>query len=234
MRFLALACDYDGTLARHGRVDAATVTALERVRESGRKVLLVTGRQLDDLRTVFDRLDLFDCVVAENGALLYWPRTGVERPLAEAPPTALVQALRRRYVPVSRGRVVVATWEPHEQAVLETIHDLELELHVIFNKGAVMVLPAGVSKASGLQVAIEELGLSAHDVVGIGDAENDHAFLAACQCAVAVANALPTIRERVDFITRGDYGAGVVELVDELLRSDLADRELVRQRGGTR
>jgi hypothetical protein len=75
MRFLALACDYDGTLARHGRVEASTIAALERVRASGRKLLLVTGRQLDDLRSVFVEVDLFDSVVAENGALLYDPRT---------------------------------------------------------------------------------------------------------------------------------------------------------------
>jgi hydroxymethylpyrimidine pyrophosphatase-like HAD family hydrolase len=225
MRYLALACDYDGTLAHHGRVDAATVAALERVRASGRKLLLVTGRQIDDLAQVFAEIDLFESVVAENGAVLYHPRTGEERPLAEAPPDAFVDALRRRYVPLSVGRVVVATWEPHEREVLETIRDLGLELHVIFNKGAVMVLPAGVSKASGLAAALAALGLSPHNVVGVGDAENDHAFLSACECAVAVANALPTIKERADVVTRGEAGAGVIELIDELVASDLAPWE---------
>jgi hypothetical protein len=109
--------------------------------------------------------------------------------------------------------------------VLETIRDLGLELQVIFNKGAVMVLPAGVSKASGLAAALAELGLSAHNVVGVGDAENDHAFLSACECAVAVANALPTIKERADVVTAGEAGAGVIELADELVASDLAPWE---------
>ena len=61
--------------------------------------------------------------------------------------------------------------------MLDTIRDLGLELQVIFNKGAVMVLPAGVNKASGLAAALADLGLSPHNVVGVGDAENDHAFL---------------------------------------------------------
>ena len=61
---------------------------------------------------------------------------------------------------MSTGRVIVATWEPHETIVLETIRDLGLELQVIFNKGAVMVLPAGVNKATGLAAALEQLGLS--------------------------------------------------------------------------
>jgi hydroxymethylpyrimidine pyrophosphatase-like HAD family hydrolase len=222
MRYLALACDYDGTLATHGRVDEATLDALERVRASGRKVLLVTGREIDDLRTVFDRMDVFDCVVAENGALLHWPETGREQLLGETPPPAFIDTLRRRYVPISVGRVIVATWEPHERAVLETIRDLGLELHVIFNKGAVMVLPAGVSKASGLEAALAALGLSAHNVVGVGDAENDHAFLASCECSVAVANALDTIKDRADHVTRADHGAGVVEMIEDLLATDLA------------
>jgi hydroxymethylpyrimidine pyrophosphatase-like HAD family hydrolase len=221
MRYLAMACDYDGTLAHHGRVEASTIAALERVRASGRKLLLVTGRQLDDLRSVFVELDLFERVVAENGALLYDPRTQREQAIAEPPPPAFAEALRRRYVPLSVGRVIVATWEPHEREVLETIRDLGLELHVIFNKGAVMVLPAGVSKASGLAAALTELGLSAHNVVGVGDAENDHAFLSSCECAVAVANALPTIKERADVVTKGEAGAGVEELAAELVANDL-------------
>ena len=69
MRYLALCCDYDGTIAHHGRVDEPTLAALERLRESGRKLVMVTGRELDDLQTVFPRLDLFARVVAENGAL---------------------------------------------------------------------------------------------------------------------------------------------------------------------
>ena len=101
--------------------------------------------------------------------------------------------------------------------MLETIRDLGLELQVIFNKGAVMVLPAGVNKASGLVAALDELGLSPHNVVGVGDAENDHAFLAACECAVAVANALPTIKERADHVTAGEDGDGVRELIDALI-----------------
>ena len=73
MRYLALACDYDGTLAHHGRVDEATLAALERLLATGRKLILVTGRELPDLLSVFPHLGLFERVVAENGALLYRP-----------------------------------------------------------------------------------------------------------------------------------------------------------------
>ncbi len=226
MRYLALACDYDGTIAHHGRVDDQTIAALERVRASGRKLLLVTGRELGDLAAVFPRLDLFDRVVAENGALLYRPATKEQKVLGEPPPAALVERLREAGVaPLSAGKVIVATWEPHETTVLEAIRDLGLELQVIFNKGAVMVLPAGVNKASGLEAALDELDLSPHNVAGVGDAENDHAFLRLCECAVAVANALPKLKERADVVTAGDHGAGVVELVEKLVTYDLREFE---------
>jgi HAD superfamily hydrolase (TIGR01484 family) len=226
MRYLALCTDYDGTLALHGAVSDETLNALERLLESGRKLIMVTGRELPDLQSVFPRLDLFELVVAENGALLYWPGRNEERLLVEAPPAQFAEALVARKVgPISIGRAIVATWAPHENAVLETIHELGLELQVIFNKGAVMVLPAGVNKATGLKAALDELGLSPHNAVAIGDAENDHAFLSFCECSVAVANALPAVKNTADFVTRADHGAGVVELIDELIATDLASRE---------
>src|SRR5687767_14579827 len=112
MRYYALACDYDGTIATHGRVDEATVDALDRVRASGRKLVLVTGRQLDDLRLVFPHLDRFDRVVAENGALLLCPAQHEQTLLGAAPEPELVEALAARGVePLSVGHSIVATWE---------------------------------------------------------------------------------------------------------------------------
>ena len=158
MRFHALATDYDGTIARHGKVDEATIAALERVRKSGRKLILVTGRELPDLLTVFDRLDLFHLAVMENGATIYDPATKETRILAEPPQPKFAKTLRARGVwPLSVGNVIVATFEPHEKTVFDTIREFGLDLQMIFNKGAVMVLPSGVNKATGLAAALAEL-----------------------------------------------------------------------------
>ncbi len=221
MYILALAADYDGTIAHHGVVDAPTCVALERLRESGRRLILVTGRDLPDLKRAFPQIGLFDRVVAENGALLYDPATGQERTIAPPPPSQFVEALRQRNVlPLSVGRSIVATWEPNGATVLEVIRDLGLELQIIFNKGAVMVLPPGVNKASGLAAALRELELSTPNVVGVGDAENDHAFLRSCACAAAVANALPAVKDDADIRLAGDHGTGVIELIDMISRDD--------------
>jgi HAD superfamily hydrolase (TIGR01484 family) len=222
MRYVALATDFDGTLAHDGCVAPSTVAALKELAATGRKLLLVSGRELEDLRRVFHSLEIFESLVVENGAVLHRPATGETRVLSAAPPAAFVAELERRGVtPLSVGASIVATWHPNEQVVLEVIRDLGLELHVVFNKGAVMVLPASTNKASGVEVALRELGLSAHNLVAVGDAENDHALLEMAECAVAVANAVPMLKAKADLVTRGDHGAGVEELIARLIEDDL-------------
>ncbi|MFO0893209.1 MAG: HAD-IIB family hydrolase [Isosphaeraceae bacterium] len=175
---LALASDYDGTLAERGRVEPAVVDALVRWKTSGGRLILATGRELAELFQVFPRLVDFDRVVAENGALLYRPECKEERILAAPPPGEFIARLEARGVgPISVGRAIVATWRPHETAVQEVIDELGLDLEVILNKRAVMILPHGVNKASGLRAALDELGLPPGAVVGVGDAENDLPFL---------------------------------------------------------
>ena len=224
-RFLALATDYDGTIATHGVVDAETVEALRRARRGGLKLILVSGRELESLESVFDEFDVFDLMVLENGGLLYEPATRRERPLCDPPPPALVERLRARGVAqLSVGRVIIATVEPHEDEVLHEIRDLGLEHQIIFNKGSVMVLPPGVNKSTGLKEALKELGIAPERTAAVGDAENDHALLELCGIGAAVANALPSLKEHADIVTEGRHGAGVAELIDRLLANDTAAR----------
>ena len=58
-------------------------------------------------------------------------------------------------------------------------------------------------------------------MLGVGDAENDHPFLAACGLSAAVANALPALKAEVDLVTEGDEGAGVAWLIGRLLDGKL-------------
>ncbi len=222
MRFHALATDYDGTIAHDGRMDASTVAALERAKAAGRKLLLVTGRVLPELVQVCPRLDLFDLAVVENGAVLYSPAARTTRVLAPPPPPGFADDLRRRGVhPIGTGEVIVATFQPHQDAVAAAIREAGLELEVIMNKDAVMVLPRGVDKAYGLAPALAELALTAGQVVAVGDAENDHTFLKMCGYSVAVANALPALKAAVHHVTVGTRGAGVAELIDRMLADEL-------------
>ena len=155
MLCVALATDYDGTAAEHGRVSDQTIEWLHKFRRSGRKLFLVTGRVIGDLKSVCTCLDLFDCIVAENGGVLYSPGTKEAKVLGPPPDPAFLDELaRRRVQPLEVGEIIVATCQPHETVVFKAIRNLGLELQVIFNKGAVMIIPAGVNKKSGLAAAL--------------------------------------------------------------------------------
>ncbi len=146
MNYLVLATDYDGTLAEDGHVDEATLQLLHNLRASGRKIVLVTGRELPELKSAFPALDVFDVVVAENGGLLFWPLEKREQVLAEPPPAEFVAEMSRLGVaPFSVGRVVFAAWRPYEGVILETIRRLGISYQIIFNKRAIMVLPRNVN-----------------------------------------------------------------------------------------
>lgn len=226
MRYHVLATDYDGTLARDGEVSESTLSALQRFVSSGRRLVLVTGRELPQLRSVFADLSLFHWVVAENGGLLYEPSTEKEILIGNPASKKLADTLLSRGVnQVSVGQCVVATWSPYEAVVLEAIRELGLELQIVFNKGAVMVLPAGVNKAFGLEHALREMKLSRHNTVGVGDAENDHSFLQLCEFSAAVSNALPAVKAAVELVLPADHGAGVELLINQILSDDLRSFE---------
>ena len=229
MPLRAFATDYDGTLAHDGRVDEATLASLEAVQRRGATLVLVTGRELDDLTRAFPEHHMFDRVVAENGGVL--ARGTDVRPLGPAPAPALIEALRARDVrPLSVGRVIVATRDPHGPTVREAIATLGLAWEISLNKGAVMVLPRGVTKATGLARALDDMGLDPCDVAAIGDAENDLPMMAACGLGIAVANALPEVKARADLVTQGARGAGVREVLDAWLAGTLPEpRRAARQ-----
>jgi hydroxymethylpyrimidine pyrophosphatase-like HAD family hydrolase len=225
MRFAAVAVDYDGTLASDGVVHPQTISAVEQLVATGRKCILVTGRMLRELLPLFPQAELCARIVAENGAVLYRPSSREQRLLAEPASTALIDALRRKKIsPLDIGDSLIATVRPHEVAIMEAIRDLGLEHHVIFNRESVMVLPPGINKASGLKAALDELQLSAHNLVGIGDSENDHALLQASELAVAVASAVPTLRDAADWVTAHSNGAGTAEAILAVVADDLAER----------
>jgi hypothetical protein len=220
-KYLALATDYDGTIAQHGDVTDATRDALLRWQEAGRKLILVTGRELPDLQKACPFTKSFDCIVAENGAMLYWPASGEKKILAAAPPREFIQRLRTRGVsPLSFGEAIVATQENYKGVVLEVIEELGLKLKVILNKGALMILPTSVDKATGLIAAAEAMNLALADIAGVGDAENDQVFLALCGYSAAVGNALSFLKKQVHYVTKATHGAGVEELIEKLLAAN--------------
>ncbi|MGF1489168.1 MAG: HAD family hydrolase [Prochloraceae cyanobacterium] len=217
-KYLALATDYDGTIAKDGRVKLSTRSAISSLRNSGKKIILVTGRRIVSLSKVFDNLKEFDLIVAENGAVIYDPNTGKSQLLAQKPPQDFIATLEAKQVtPLTVGEVVVATWKPHDRTVTRVIQAMNLPLEIILNKKAVMVLPKKINKASGLKIAIDRLNLAPENIVGIGDAENDLDLLNISGFGIAVANALPILKQQADWVTTKSRGEGVEEAISLML-----------------
>ena len=221
MEYLAIASDYDGTLAHDGVVDKDTIQAIELLVSSGRKLILVTGRELEELLLIFPRLDLCERVVAENGAVLYHPAFGEKRRLAEQPPPSFIESLRERGVSdLSVGEVIISSWREFSEQVLEAIYDSGLDLQVILNKESLMILRSGTDKKTGLRAALDEVRIPWPNTIGVGDAENDQALLEACGLSAAVANAIPSLKEQADLVTQGSRGAGVREIIAKLIQNE--------------
>ena len=217
MRFSVLALDFDGTIATHDVLDPDVRQAISELRAQNVVVVLVTGRILDDLRRVVGDLHFVDAVVAENGAALAFPETGYEVAKAPPPPARLIDELRRQGIPFRAGTAVVEADAADAVRLLAVLQRLELPLVLAFNRGRVMLLPQAISKATGLVEALTILRLSPHNAIGIGDAENDHELLRACEVGVAVAWGSETLKAAADVVLPGDGPRAVAGYIRGLL-----------------
>jgi hydroxymethylpyrimidine pyrophosphatase-like HAD family hydrolase len=210
--FRAVAVDYDGTLTTDGAPSAAVLDAVAGARARGLRVLIVTGRILSELRAEFpDVMSHCDAIVTENGAALAGP--DISRSLAPPIEPELVERLRSRDVPCRHGDVIVAAKVAHREAIAQALQELGLDHQMIVNRSELMVVPAGVTKATGVDAALDEFGISSHSTIAVGDAENDHALLMVCEIGVAVANAVEPLKRHADVVTSLPDGDGVIEVL---------------------
>lgn len=211
------ACDFDGTTAINGQLAPEIAAALGRARAHGIVTLLVTGRVLEDVQALCADLSMFDAVVAENGALIWLCAAGRMIQLGEAPPDQFLGELRARGVPFHVGTVIVGTWDSHVNEVLGSIRRFALDAQLIFNRAAMMVLPSGVNKATGVLRALEELGRSEKNLIAFGDAENDLPLFAMAEIAVAARDSVPAVAARADHQLSIPGGAGVARYINRCL-----------------
>jgi hydroxymethylpyrimidine pyrophosphatase-like HAD family hydrolase len=203
MKLAVVAIDYDGTIAVNGAFDPGARDAIAQLRLHGIAVVLVTGRRLDDLKRVAGNLGCFNAIVAENGAVLYFPESGRHAVIGHAPSPRFIDALLQRGVDIAVGDSVIETDAGRATSVLDVIRALEQPQILAFNRGRLMVLPPGIAKSIGLTRVLSTLRLSIHNTIGIGDAENDHDLLDACEVGVAVEWGSAALRVVADEVIPG-------------------------------
>ncbi len=210
--YQVVAADIDGTLTSGHDVSVHVERALDEVRAAGAQVVLATGRIGAELSAEFPQLARHaDALVLENGAVAV--HDGTATPLTAPVAAELDAELSARGVSFRRGQVLLATESRHTAAVAEAIGVLGLDCQLIRNRDALMVLPAAVTKGSGLRSVLARMNRSLHNVVAIGDAENDLSMLVAAELGVAVSNAVASVREHADLVLDESDGTGVARLL---------------------
>jgi hydroxymethylpyrimidine pyrophosphatase-like HAD family hydrolase len=217
VKLCVLALDYDGTTAVNDTMDAGVRAAIAEARAKRIVVILVTGRRLADLQRVAGDLHFLDGVVAENGAVLHLPGSGYSATLAPAPSDTLLHELTSRGVPHVPGECLVEAAAEHAHEVLDVIRSNEFPLAILFNRGRLMVMPQAISKATGLREILTILRLSLRSTLGIGDAENDHELLRACEVGVAVGWGSASLRAAADDVVNGNGPADLVPYLRRLI-----------------
>ncbi|MEI7644148.1 MAG: HAD hydrolase family protein [Chloroflexales bacterium] len=226
MHLTILASDLDGTLAEDGHVSPATWDALRAAKAAHIILILVTGRTLASFTPEGPFAELFDAIIAEDGAVIYFPRQDVVLlPFGRLPAT-LLERIESLHLPLEHGMALIATHVPHDEPILTALRACGGGATVEYNRGAVMVLPLGATKGSGLAYALRELGLSDRNMVACGDAENDRSLLALAELAVAVDNATPALKDQADLVLPEPAAAGMRGLIRDMIAGRIAPRKV--------
>ena len=208
-----LAFDHDETLATDGHMHPAAADALAEARRAGWRLALVTGRTFDRIVEICPELHLFDVVVPENGCVLHTPATGAVEDLVAGPVERLRARLEAAAVPFFPGRVVTITKRRYEVRVRAVLDSGGLAFDCFPNRPAVMIVPRGASKATGLAAGLARLGIRPGEVIAVGDDENDLALLEAVGLRVAVGNAIDAVKTAADVVLEAPGGEGVAAFV---------------------
>ena len=173
----------------------------------------MTGRILSELRRVAGELFIVDAVVAENGGVVHFPDSGHVSVLAPPVPKPFIALLEQLGIQFQLGQSLTDADANDAARLLAAIRELELPLVLIFNRGRVMVLSQGVSKATGLQKALDMLRVSPRNTLAVGDGENDHELLRLAEVGAAVEWGSAALQAAADVVISGDGPADVARFV---------------------
>jgi len=206
--------DYDRTFTDATlRVEPGLVDAIERLKRDGVIFSIVSGRKYSFMFELYQELSgTVDSFVAENGCIGY--ANGLKHFIARVEGRELMlDQLRELGVPFDAGEVVVSVHRSFEPQVNRAIEGFPY-LHAVRNVDSLMILPGGVSKATGIKWLMGVYGLTTEEMACIGDAENDLEMRGLCALMGAVANALPAVKQESDYVCRQSFGCGLKEFLE--------------------
>jgi len=159
-----------------------------------------------------------DAIVAENGAVLAIPAERIVQ-VQHAGFRALARealgALERTF---HWGQVIGSAPRAHAALVQETLQRAGVPHALEFNADELMLLPPGVSKASGAELCLSRLGLASGDAWAIGDGENDVSMLRWAEVGIAPGNAAPAAKAAADVRLSAAYSDAFLDATAPLVQ----------------
>ena len=210
------AFDFDGTIAEDGRVPKEIIEVFRKAYLQTHALFLVTGR-LYRQADIEEILPYLTGIVWENGAVLeHLSGARVSLPFGTLP-EPLVKDLEQTGIEMLTGMAIAATWAQNENLVKEVSARHHYLPTLDWNKMALMILPTGANKGSGLKRLLEQCHCSSETLMAFGDGENDHSLLSMAKTAVAVQDAVPSLQEIAHVVSNNPGPSGVVEILQAFL-----------------
>ena len=82
-------------------------------------------------------------------------------------------------------------------------------------------MPKGITKAYGISLLAKDLGIRAEEIMTLGDEENDLPMIEYAGLGVAMANAIPLVKEAADVVTDTNDQDGVAKAVEKYILTPL-------------
>jgi len=206
--------DYDRTFTDATlRVEPGLVNAILRLKRQGVIFSIVSGRKYDFMADLYQSLNgVVDSFIAENGCVGY--AMGGKHFIAKSDGRdRLLSGLRELEIPYDAGEVVVSIHRSFERP-LGRLMEAFPHLHMVRNVDSIMVLPEGVSKATGIKWLMDVYDIMPRELACIGDAENDLEMRSLCEMMGAVCNALPIVKQESDYVCKQSFGCGLQEFLE--------------------
>ncbi|MEM3939710.1 MAG: phosphoglycolate phosphatase [Saccharolobus sp.] len=218
---ILVASDYDRTLASEENNFIISPHVAKKINDFSKKykLIVVTGRE----KKFIDKLAIGlnpTAWILENGALILYENKEIKLCGEDwiERRKKITEILDKANVNYSLGKVII--YVNNYKDKLDKIKEIEEYGKIEINRNDAMILPKGVDKGTAL-LKFKELINFKGKIVAIGDSENDYTLFRVADIKVAVANAIPQIKEIADIVTTKPNGAGVLEILDQISSGNL-------------
>ena len=224
----AIAVDIDGTITdKNKKIHLGAIAALRRLEEAGIPVILSTGNVRAITYALWRFIGATGPMVCENGGVVWHPKW--EEPVLRADGERAREAayMLANQLKLDAEGITTNAWRESEwclfpnedlEAITELMSTSEFsDLSVVKTGFAIHLMEPQLSKAQGLDVALERIGIEANDVLAIGDAPNDISMFEYVGHSVAVGGCFDELAEVADVVSPYSHGDTFAPMVEAIL-----------------